>query len=136
LRDSAGVRALLAQQQDPTSPNYHQWLTSAQFAAQFDPSQADVDAVVAWLANQGFTIVSSSSSTRVIRFTGTVAQAQKAFHTTIYNFGAGSVFANLADPMIPAQFTNIIAQIHGLDNMRAAVPTSRFSPKTSFECWK
>ena len=119
---------MLAQLQDPASPNYHQWLTSAQFAARFDPTQADVDAVVHWLTGQGFTIVSSSSSARLIRFTGTVAQAQQAFHTTIYNYGDGSVFGNIEDPVIPAQFANVIAQIHGLDNMRAAIATSHFVP--------
>jgi len=128
LRDPAGAKALLAQLQDPASPNYHQWLTSAQFAARFDPAQADVDAVVAWLADLGFTIVSASSSARLIRFTGTVAQAQQAFHTTIYSYGDGSVFGNIQDPIIPAQFAGVIAQIHGLDNMRAAVANSHFVP--------
>jgi subtilase family serine protease len=33
LRDRAGAEQLLAQLQDPTSPHYHQWLTSAEFAA-------------------------------------------------------------------------------------------------------
>jgi subtilase family serine protease len=129
LRDPAGAKALLAQLQDPASANYHQWLTSAQFAARFDPTEADVAAVVAWLADQGFTIVSSSSSARLVRFTGTVAQAQQSFHTTIYNYGDGSVFGNIEDPIIPAQLAGVIAQIHGLDNMRAAVATSHFVPR-------
>lgn len=128
LRNPAGVDALLAQIQDPASPNYHQWLTSAQFAAQFGPTQADTDAVVSWLEGQGFTVQSASTGTRLIRFTGTVAQAQKAFRTTIYNFGAGSVFGNIVDPVIPAQFASVIAQVHGLDNMRAAQATSHFIP--------
>lgn len=128
LRDPAGAKALLAQLQDPASPDYHQWLTSAQFADRFAPTQASVDAVVAWLTAQGFTIGSASASARVIRFTGTVAQAQNAFRTTIYNFGGGGVFGNIVDPVVPAQFASVIGQIHGLDNMSAAQATARFVP--------
>ena len=131
LRNRAGAERLLAQIQDPKSPNYHQWLTSAEFAARFDPTQADVDAVVDWLAGEGFTILSSSRSQRLIRFTGTVAQAQQAFRTTIYNFGAGKAFGNVDDPVIPAGFAGVIAHIHGLDNMVAAKATSRFIPSFS-----
>src|ERR1700751_4130643 len=47
---------LLADQQNPSSPRYHQWLTPAQFAAQFGLSSADIAKVTAWLTSQGFTV--------------------------------------------------------------------------------
>src|SRR4051812_20520068 len=34
---------LLAEQQDPASPNYHQWLTPEQFADRFGVSSDDID---------------------------------------------------------------------------------------------
>ena len=41
LRDQAGLNALLQQLYDPTSPNYHQWLTPEQFTERFGPTAAD-----------------------------------------------------------------------------------------------
>src|SRR5579859_5556683 len=41
----ADLDALLGAQQDPASPQYHQWLTPDQFAARFGMAQADLDKV-------------------------------------------------------------------------------------------
>ena len=43
LRNKAGLQTLLDAQQTQGSPSYHQWLTPAQFKAQFGPA-----AVRAW----------------------------------------------------------------------------------------
>jgi subtilase family serine protease len=131
LRDPQGAKALLAQIQDPNSPNYHQWLTPDQFAAQFDPTQPDVDAVTSWLAGEGFSVTSASSSGRLIRFTGTVAQARKTFGTAIYNFPGNGIFGNLADPRIPARLADVIGEIHGLDNMRGVHADSPLMPRVA-----
>jgi subtilase family serine protease len=128
LRDRVGAERLLEQIEDPASPNYHHWLSSADFAARFDPAQAVVDTIANWLASRGLTILSSSRTQRAIRFTGTVAQAQQAFHTTIFNFGSGNTYGNVNDPLIPARFATLVANIHGLDNMRAAKASSHFIP--------
>src|ERR1035437_5161521 len=37
------LQALIAAQQNPSSPQYHQWLTPDQFAARFGMAQADFD---------------------------------------------------------------------------------------------
>src|ERR1035438_469319 len=39
----AALQQLLADQRNPSSPNYHQWLTPEQYAAQFGVSQNDFD---------------------------------------------------------------------------------------------
>lgn len=129
LRDPAGAAQLAEQLQDPSSPNYHQWLSPADFTARFGPTQGNLDAVTQWLTDAGFTILSADAGQRVIRFTGTVAQAQQAFRTMIFDFGNTGIFGNVADPVIPARFANVIAQIHGLDNMRAAQASSHFIPR-------
>src|SRR5277367_5975265 len=45
LRNKPGLDKLLTQLYDPKSPNYHQYLTVAQFTESFGPSQADYDAL-------------------------------------------------------------------------------------------
>src|SRR5208337_3829966 len=45
----AELRRLLDEQQDKSSPNYHQWLTPDQFGKQFGPSDSDMQTITAWL---------------------------------------------------------------------------------------
>src|ERR1700733_13270351 len=46
------LNQLLAQQQDPKSPNYHKWITPQQYADRFGLSQNDAQQMAAWLKSQ------------------------------------------------------------------------------------
>jgi subtilase family serine protease len=115
---------LLAEQQDPKSPNYHKWLTPDEFSQRFGPDPAEARAVSDWLTSVGFNVTSVDLKSRSIKFTGSVADAERVFTTTISKFGDGSSYANTTDPQIPSQFVGIIGAIDGLDNMRRAIPAS------------
>ena len=52
----AALDALVEAQQDPSSPHYQQWLTPAEFGAQFGVDDPDLALVTAWLAAHGFTV--------------------------------------------------------------------------------
>src|SRR5216683_685184 len=58
LKRSAGQEAtlqkLLDDQQDRSSPSYHQWLTPDVFGQQFGLSDQDLQTVTSWLQSQGF----------------------------------------------------------------------------------
>src|ERR1700690_1186612 len=45
----ADLENLLAAQQDPSSPDYHRWLTPEQYADRFGASPDDIAKVTAWL---------------------------------------------------------------------------------------
>ena len=45
----ADLQALIRQQRDPNSPNYHKWLTPAEYGARFGMSQDDLGKVTGWL---------------------------------------------------------------------------------------
>ena len=77
----ADLEALIAAQQNPASPLYHQWLTPDQFAARFGMAQTDIDKVETWLQQQGFSIDSVARSRNMIRFSGNVGQVEQAFQT-------------------------------------------------------
>src|ERR1700690_3546315 len=100
----AGLNNLLAQQQDRSSPNYHKWLTPAQFADRFGMTRGDIKRVVAWLESQGFTVTSVANSRNQISFDGTVAQVESAFRTGIHDYLVDGVihFANATNPSMPA----------------------------------
>ena len=120
IHDQAKLEQLLADQQNPSSSQYHRWLTPEEFNRRFGPTQEQTDAVVQWLKNQGLRIRSINRLGRTIDVTANVSQAEAAFATTIVTSGAN--FGNTSDPSIPAKFDGVIVGIQGLDNMHAVVP--------------
>ena len=123
VRNKAELDSLLADQQNPSSPNFHRWLPTGEYNQRFGPRPTDIDAVSEWLRSEGFTVEPASDST--VKFSGTVAQAEHAFSIRITRFGDGSIYANVDDPSIPSRFVGIVTAILGLDNMTRAVPASR-----------
>ena len=114
----ADLIALLEEQQNPTSPQYHQWLTPEQYADRFGLSQNDVKQIAAWLEAQGFTIVEAARGRDWIAFSGTAAQVRAAFQTEIHNYSihGRTYFANASEPSIPAAMADMVRGIQGLDN--------------------
>src|SRR5258705_1709340 len=66
----ADAEKLLTALQDPSSSNYHKWLTPEQYAERFGLSQADLDKVVSWLQSEGFTVDRVARGRTQVWFTG------------------------------------------------------------------
>jgi len=117
----AALDQLLADQQNPASPRYHQWLTPLQYAAQYGLSSNDIAKVTAWLASQGFTVTGVANGGSFITFDGTIAQAQIAFATSIHSLSVNgeSHIANITEPSVPSAFAGVVGAITGLHNFRA-----------------
>jgi hypothetical protein len=79
----AALDQLTAAQQDPQSPQFHQWLTPESYGEHFGVSLHDQQQLVQWLKDQGFTIDHIAPSRWTITFSGTAAQVEQAFHTEI-----------------------------------------------------
>jgi subtilase family serine protease len=129
LRNRDELAKLLADQQDPASPQYHRWLTPDAFASRFGPTDADVARVTQWLKKKGFTVNSADASTREVSFTGTVAQAQNVFGVKIATTTDGRLYSNTSDPVVPADLANLVESIHGLDNLLHSKPLVRHVSK-------
>lgn len=114
----AALKQLLAEQQDPSSPNYHKWLTPEQFGQRFGLSNADLAKITHWLRSQGFSVAQVARGRDWVAFSGTVAQVQHAFHTELhsYNVDGEERFANATDPSIPKALEGIVAGFRGLNN--------------------
>src|SRR5439155_2297870 len=74
---------LLAEQQDPKSPRYHQWLTPEQFADRFGASEEEIDKLVDWLQSSGFTITQVARGRDYVAFEGSAGQVESALHARI-----------------------------------------------------
>ena len=111
---------LMAEQQDPTSPNYHKWLTPEEYGSQFGLSQNDIKKITAWLESRGFTVISVAAGRNSIVFSGTAAQIETAFQAEIhrYKMGGEEHFANSTLLKIPAAWSGVITGVRGLNSFR------------------
>jgi subtilase family serine protease len=105
----ASLEKLLADQTDPKSVRFHQWLTPEQFGDRFGVSKNDFNKAVAWLESQGFKVTDKAHSRTWIAFDGTAAQASSAFHTEIHQYQVNGKlqYANATEPAIPAALATI-----------------------------
>jgi uncharacterized protein (TIGR03437 family) len=114
------LEQLLAQQQDPTSPNYHNWLTPEQYADRFGLSANDIGKIASWVKSQGFTVTGTARGRNFVTFSGTAQQVKAAFHTEIHRYSVNGQthYANAANPSIPAALANVVSGIRGLNDFR------------------
>jgi subtilase family serine protease len=116
----ADLEALIAAQQDPKSPLYHQWLTPDQFAARFGMAQADIEAVQAWLQQRGFSVDSVARSKSLIRFSGSVRQVEQAFQTEMHYYGekGSQHFAPSTALSVPTAIAPTVESVRNLSDFR------------------
>jgi subtilase family serine protease len=115
----ASLQQLLQEQQDPSSANFHRWLTPEEYGERFGVPRDGLNAITAWLGNQGFAIVGVARGRNWIRFSGTAAQVEAAFHTQLhhYNLGGQVHFANASPPALPSAFAARVAAVDGMDDL-------------------
>jgi subtilase family serine protease len=116
----ADLQQLLASQQNPSSPLYHQWLTPDTFADRFGMADEDIAAAETWLQSHGFHIESTARSRDRITFSGTAAQVQSAFGTDLhyYQVDGEQHFAPAADLTLPNELASVTAAVLHLSNFR------------------
>ncbi len=114
----AALEILLRDQQDPASPNYHNWLTPEQYADRFGLSPADIDKIVFWLQSQGLTVEEVARGRNWIAFSGVVAEVRAALGAEIhrYNVAGQMHFANSNEPSVPRALAPAVIGILGLDD--------------------
>ncbi len=116
----AALEQLLADQQDPASSHFQEWLTPEQFGERFGAAQQDVDSVVGWLQDNGFRVDAIGRGRRTLEFSGTASQVERAFHTQIrqYEVNGERHIANSTDLEIPEALAPVIAGVASLHDFR------------------
>lgn len=114
------LQALLTDQQDKSSANYHRWLTPEEFGQEFGPADQDIQTVTAWLTSHGLQVTQVGIGRTTIEFTGTVGQVQEAFHTSIHKYVVNGEehWSNSSGPQIPAALAPIIQAVTSLNNFK------------------
>ncbi len=116
----AALNTLLEQQQDPSSPNYHAWLTPEEFADRFGLDPADLDTVVTWLQSQGLTIDEIARSRSWVIFSGTAGQMNTALHTRLHAYAVNGQmhYAAAIEPSVPSAIGSIVSGFGSLHDFR------------------
>ena len=130
----ADAELYFQQLSDPSSPNYHKWLTNTQIGEMFGPAKQDIDTVKLWLETQGFKVKSVSPDRTVVEFSGDAKLVRNAFHTSIHKLRVNGEehFANVSDPQIPADLTPVVTGIASLTDFMP-YKMSRSRVKTSMK---
>lgn len=108
-------------QYNPESPYYHQWLTPEQYGERFGASDSDTAQIVNWLQGHGMEVEEVTAGRRSIIFSGTAAQVQAAFHTSIHAYKIGDEVhhANVKDPEIPAALVQVVGGVVSLHDFHS-----------------
>jgi subtilase family serine protease len=119
----------LAELADRSSPNYHKYLTPAQFAKRFGMSDSDVNKIVAWIDSLGFRNVKVAKNHNRISFDGTVEQIESALGLEMHSYLVNGEIhlANAMNPSVPAALSSAVLYVGHLNDF-APKPRAKVRP--------
>lgn len=117
LRNQVQLQALIS------TPDGFVPLTSAQFEAQFSPTQAQAQQIANFLSNAGFTNVVIAPNRLLVSGDASTAIVQATFETSIVSVHTSDgreAYANSTDIQVPTALQNSIQAVLGLQNIHIA----------------
>lgn len=116
VKNLAAMEAFVASTVDPSSPNYHKFLTPEQVGAQFGQDATSVAQVVNFLKASGLTVTEVYKNNMLMSVEGTNAQLAAVFGSPIHNFSfLGQTYeAPLSTAAVPTQLAGLVKGVHGL----------------------
>lgn len=133
LRNREALTNLLAQVYDPSSTNYHRFLTPEQFTDQFGPTEQDYTMVANFARVNGLTVKGTHRNRLVLDVQSTVPNIEKAFHVKMRTFRHPkenrTFYAADAEPVVSAGLP--ILHVSGLDDYYLMRPNSFIRPLSS-----
>jgi subtilase family serine protease len=94
LQHEHELESLIERLHNPSSSDYLQFITPAQFNSRYAPTQESVDMVTAFLESQGLSVIEVTSNHTLIQARGTVSQIERAFRVSIKNYIVKGAIAN------------------------------------------
>jgi hypothetical protein len=133
LRNQAELDQFLKDVVDPASPYYRQYLTPAQFAERFGPTEANYQALAGFFESNGLSVTATHPNRMILDVSGTVVDIQSVFHVNMISWHhptRGAFFAPDREPSLDAGIT--ILDVTGLDNFVLPRPMDlKVSPLSS-----
>ena len=119
FRSGTDPEAYVQSLYDPSSPDYHQFLTPSKFADMFGASAQDYQTLINWLNSEGLKVTKTYADRMVIDLTGKARTVEKAFGVTfsVFQFQNLTFYSNIAEAQIPSSPGVLIKSIMGLNNL-------------------
>lgn len=134
-RNAASLDTLAQAVSDPSSALYGKFLTSAQYAAQFAPSAAQVTAVTSWLSGYGLHIDTVGAGNTYVAVSGSAAAANAAFNTKLahYQVNGRQEQAPAQDVSVPDAVAGTVTAVTGLSTVgHQTSPAASYPPPAGF----
>ena len=129
--DSAGLDATLATLNDPTSPEYHHFLSPQEYARRFGAASTTVASLAATLRAAGLRVPMATASAGLLNAQGTVATLDTLFGVRLGDYcdkhGERYTAPDVA-PHIPASFSGV-SGVLGLDTRSVIHTGSMVAPR-------
>jgi subtilase family serine protease len=117
------LQAFVDSVSDPRSRAYRNFITPEEVGARFGLDAGEVERVADYLRGHGFSITMVSKNRTTILANATVAQAERAFHTTIRRYTLvpqddvepSTFVANATPPELPREIASLVADVSGLE---------------------
>jgi hypothetical protein len=125
LRNRAELAEMNRRLYNPADPLFGKYLTPQQFEERFGATQADYDAVVAFLRSRGLVVSNNATGRNLILASGSTAKIQAALAVKInkYKLPHGAeAYANAGEPIVPSEIASKIIGVIGLDNLATRHP--------------
>jgi subtilase family serine protease len=118
----AALKRAVAAVATPGSATYHRFLTPAQYRATYEPTQAAVSSVSAWLRSAGLRVTGVEASHRYVSAGGSVAAAERAFgrKLNIYRHAGRLVRGPAGDARVPTAVAGSVLGVTGLSSPTAS----------------
>lgn len=128
MRSASEAEALLKAIHTPGDPQFHHFLSAAEFDARFAPTASDVGKVVATLSAYGLTAEQTSATT--LKVTGLPADMERAFAVSLHSYQVPAhgntrtytFHAPLSRPTIPSELATSVSAVAGLDTRPSLRP--------------
>ena len=124
LRDPQGLTNFLRQIYDPTSTDYHHYLTSEEFTERFGPTQKDYQSVIEFLTANGFSVKATHPNRLLVDVTGSAADIERTFRLTLRLYPhpteKRTFYSPDIEPSVPEGLP--ILDISGLENFMPPRP--------------
>jgi subtilase family serine protease len=117
LKNAKGAATFAQNVSNPKSAQYHKYLSVAQWVSRFAPTSATVAAAKSWLSKQGFKVGAVPKSRMFVAATGTAAQVEKAFSTSLSYYQVNGHKVRLADSSmsVPSSVAGTISGVTGVN---------------------
>ncbi|MEO7719326.1 MAG: protease pro-enzyme activation domain-containing protein [Capsulimonas sp.] len=131
-RRQGALSSFVQSQYDPSSPNFHRWLTPDEFGARFGAEDSDVDTITQYAKSQGFAVTQVWPNKMFVSVDARTADAERAFGVKLHSYlrpqveiaaGLPATFhAPDRAPALPYEIAGRVQGLFGLSNEAAARP--------------